>query len=162
RPGVKELTSADLIRASGKCAECHIQEQYSVVHEYGLSVHAKKDINCLQCHQPAEGQKGTDHHGFVITTQMTAGNCRGCHQTEYAQSPPSRHAAPPWPAVYGRDALTAEQVAQGEKHHPGSCDRPANPLVGKEGALAAEAGCVKCHAVGKPNDDGTIGTCTAC
>src|SRR5262249_14987636 len=27
---------------------------------------------------------------------------------------------------------------------------------------AAPAGCNKCHAVGKPNDDGTIGTCTAC
>jgi hypothetical protein len=163
RPGhINEMSSADLIRASGKCAECHIQEHFSIVREYGLSAHASKNINCLQCHQPATNQSGKDHHGFVISTQMTAGNCRSCHETEYEQFAHSRHAAPSWAAVYGRDALSADQIDLGEKHHPGSCNRPANPLVGKEGALAAEAGCVKCHAIGKPNADGTVGTCTAC
>jgi hypothetical protein len=163
RPGkINEMSSADLIRASGKCAECHIQEHYSIVHEYGLSAHARNNINCLQCHQPAANQSDKDHHGFKITTQMTAGNCRSCHEPEYEQFAHSRHAAPAWAAVYGKDALTADQIALGEKHHPGSCNRPPNPLVGKESAMAAEAGCVKCHAVGKPNADGTVGTCTAC
>jgi len=31
---VTEQSTAELIRASGKCAECHITQQYSVVHEY--------------------------------------------------------------------------------------------------------------------------------
>jgi hydroxylamine dehydrogenase len=31
-----------------------------------------------------------------------------------------------------------------------------------EGQAAVGAGCVSCHAVGKPNADGSVGTCTAC
>ena len=50
--------------------------QYSVVHEYEMSMHASKGVNCLDCHQPAAGQEKKDHHGFVISTKLTAGNCR--------------------------------------------------------------------------------------
>jgi hypothetical protein len=159
---VTDQPSAALIRASGKCAECHANQQYAVVHEYELSVHAKKNINCLECHQPATGQKSQDHHGFVISIRVTAANCRSCHEPIYQQYLRSRHAAPSWAAVYGDKDFTAEQVAFSEKFHPGSCKRPANPLTTLEGPVAAKGGCVQCHSVGRPNDDGTIGTCTAC
>jgi hypothetical protein len=166
---VTEQPTAALIRASGKCAECHANLQYSVVHEYELSAHARKNVNCLECHQPAAGQQGTDHHGFVITAHVTAANCRACHETVYQQYLRSRHAAPSWAAVYGDEklapdqpALTAEQVAFAEQFHPGSCKRHAHPLVTLEGKAAATSGCVSCHSVGRPNDDGTLGTCTAC
>jgi hypothetical protein len=161
-PAVTAQPDADLIRASGKCAECHIQQQYSVVHEYALSTHARKNVNCLECHKPADKQKGKDHNGFVIAEHLTAGNCRSCHETIYQEFLRSRHAAPSWAAVYGEKGLSEEQVAFAEKYHPGSCKRGANPLVGKEGQAAAASGCVKCHSVGRPNDDATIGTCTAC
>jgi hydroxylamine dehydrogenase len=151
-----------LVRASGRCAECHINQQYSVVHEYELSVHAQRHINCLECHQPAEGQKGRDHHGFVITKQVTAANCRTCHERIYQQFVRSRHAAPSWAAVYGAKDFTAEQVAFCEQFHPGACKRSANPLADLEGPTAIGAGCLKCHSIGKPNSDGTIGSCTAC
>src|SRR5262249_27288192 len=62
--------SAAAVRASGKCAECHTQQQHSVVHEYELSKHAQKNITCLECHQPAAGQEKTDHHGFVISNTV--------------------------------------------------------------------------------------------
>ena len=159
---VTDKPSAALIRASGKCAECHREMHYSVVHEFELSVHNEKKINCLECHQPAENQESKDHHGFLIATRLTAGNCRSCHEPIYQQFLRSRHAAPSWAAVYGEKGLSAEQVAFGEKNHPGSCKRSANPLVEREGQAASDAGCVKCHSVGRPNTDGTIGTCTAC
>jgi nitrate/TMAO reductase-like tetraheme cytochrome c subunit len=163
RPSVvTDQPSAALIRASGRCAECHANQQYSIVHEYELSAHARKRVNCLECHQPAEGQSKRDHHGFVINTQVTAANCRTCHERVYQQFVRSRHAAPSWAAVYGDKDFTAEQVSFSEKFHPGACKRPANPLVEREGGAAVVAGCAKCHAVGKPNADGTIGTCTAC
>jgi len=58
RPKIEtEEPSADLVRATGKCAECHSRTQYSVVHEYEMSMHAKKGVNCLDCHQPANGQE---------------------------------------------------------------------------------------------------------
>jgi hydroxylamine dehydrogenase len=163
RPSAEsEQPTPALIRASGRCAECHSNQQYSVVHEYELSAHARKGISCLECHQPAEGQKGHDHHGFSINAQVTAANCRTCHERVYQQYVRSRHAAVSWAAVYGEKDFTAEQVAQAEQFHPGFCKRPANALASREGGQAISGGCVKCHAVGKPNADGSIGTCTAC
>ena len=37
-----EQPSADLVRATGKCAECHARTQYSVVHEYEMSTARQK------------------------------------------------------------------------------------------------------------------------
>ena len=163
RPRVETTQpSAEFVRASGKCAECHIQQQYSVVHEYEMSVHAQKGINCLDCHKPAEGQQKKDHHGFVVSTKLTAGNCRSCHEPIYQEFLRSRHAAPSWAAVYGEAGLKPEQVAFSEQFQPGGTRRPPHPLTAIEGPSATTSGCAQCHAVGKPNNDGTIGTCTAC
>jgi hypothetical protein len=159
---VTDQPTAALIRASGRCAECHRNQHFSVVQEYELSVHAQRHVSCLECHQPAEGQKGHDHHGFVLSAQVTAASCRTCHERAYQQFVRSRHAAPSWAAVYGAKDFTAEQVSFSEQYHPGACKRPPNPLAAVEGPTAIGAGCIKCHSVGKPNADGTIGTCTAC
>jgi nitrate/TMAO reductase-like tetraheme cytochrome c subunit len=140
RPKVDtEQPTADFVRASGKCAECHARLQYSVVHEYEMSAHAKKGVNCLDCHQPTEGQQKKDHHGFVISTKLTAGNCRGCHEGIYQEFLHSRHAAPSWAAIYGEKGLSPAQVSFSEQYQPGGTKRPPHP-----------------------NDDGTIGTCTNC
>jgi nitrate/TMAO reductase-like tetraheme cytochrome c subunit len=163
RPKVEtEQPTADFVRASGKCAECHARLQYSVVHEYEMSAHAKKGITCLDCHQPSEGQQKKDHHGFVISTHLTAGNCRSCHEGVYQEFLHSRHAAPSWAAIYGEKGLTPEQVAFSEQFQPGGTKRPPHPFVNAEGGAAMVSGCEQCHAVGKPNDDGTIGSCTNC
>lgn len=154
--------TADLVRASGKCAECHSRQQYSVVHEYELSAHARKGVNCLDCHQPADKQEKKDHHGFVIAGQLTPGNCRGCHENIYQEFLRSRHAAPAWGAVYGEKGLSPEQVNFSEQYQPGGTRRPPHPFVTLEGASAMTSGCVQCHSVGRPNPDGTIGNCTAC
>jgi hydroxylamine dehydrogenase len=163
RPRVEtEQPTAALVRASGKCAECHLRTQYSVVHEYEMSVHAQKGVNCLDCHQPASGQEKKDHHGFVISAKLTAGNCRSCHESIYQQFLHSRHAATAWAAVYGEKGLSPEQVNFSETYQPGGARRPPHPFVQLEGGSAMASGCEQCHSVGKPNTDGTIGTCTAC
>lgn len=168
RPAVEtEQPSEAFVKATGKCAECHSRLQYSVVHEYGMSAHARKGVNCLECHQPVDGQKSAEHHGFTISKGLTSANCKGCHPQEYEQFARSRHGAPSWAAVYGEAGskdhpITPEQVALAEKFHPGSCKRPPNPLVSLEGPSSVQSGCVSCHSVGRPNADGSIGTCTAC
>ena len=163
RPGVEtQQPTADFVRASGKCAECHARLQYSVVHEYEMSTHARKGVNCLDCHQPGTGQEKLDHHGFVIAKHLTAGNCRSCHEQEYQEFLRSRHAAPSWAAVYGEKGLTPEQVSFSEQYQPGGTRRLPHPFVIAEGKSAMTSGCEQCHSIGKPNDDGTIGTCTAC
>jgi hypothetical protein len=163
RPKVEtDQPTADFVRASGKCAECHARLQYSVVHEYEMSAHARKGVNCLDCHQPATGQEKVDHHGFTISKHLTAGNCRSCHENIYQEFLRSRHAAPSWAAVFGAAGLSKEQVAFSEQFQPGATNRAPNPLVTPEGHPAVNSGCEQCHAVGKPNDDGTIGSCTQC
>ena len=163
RPKVEsEQPSAALVRATGKCAECHARTQYSVVHEYEMSRHAAKGINCLDCHQPAANQEKKDHHGFNISTKLTPGNCRSCHESIYQQFLHSRHAATAWAAIYGEKGLTPEQVNFSETYQPGGTRRPPHPFVQLEGGPAMASGCEQCHSVGKPNSDGTIGNCTAC
>src|SRR5438445_30977 len=163
RPRVEtDQPTPDLVRATGKCAECHARTQYSVVHEYEMRAHARKGINCLECHQPAAGQDKKDHHGFVIATKLTAGNCRSCHETIYQQFLHSRHAAPSWAAIYGEKGLSPEQVNFSETYQPGGTKRPPHPFVQLEGGSAMTSGCEQCHSVGRPNSHGTLGTCTAC
>ena len=95
---IVEQPSAAFIRASGKCAECHRNLQYSIVHEFEMSRHAEKGVTCLDCHQVAQGQTGTNHNSFVISTKLTAANCRSCHEIIYQQFLHSRHAAASWAA----------------------------------------------------------------
>jgi hypothetical protein len=163
RPRVEvEQTSAAAVQATGKCAECHIRQQYSVVHEFEMSRHAQRGVTCLDCHQPASSQHGQEHHGFMIVTRLTSGNCRSCHESIYDEFLRSRHAAVSWAAVFGAPGLSAAQVTFAERYQPGYAQRPPHPLVALEGGSATTSGCANCHSIGKPNDDGTIGTCTSC
>jgi cytochrome c1 len=163
RPAVEtDQPTADLVSATGKCAACHRRETSAVVHQFERSRHARVGVNCLDCHRAVEGQTGKAHHGFEITSALTSKNCAQCHSTEYDQFERSRHAAPAWAAVAGRGAFTAEQLARAERQHPGAVDRAANALANLEGQAAITKGCEGCHSVGKPNADGSFGTCTPC
>jgi formate-dependent nitrite reductase cytochrome c552 subunit len=163
RPRVEtEQPKAEFVRASGKCAECHARTQYSIVHEYEMSKHAQRGVNCLDCHQPASKQKGKEHNGFTIVSSLTAGNCRRCHEDIYQQFLRSRHAAVAWAAVRGDKAFTPEQVNFAETYQPGGVKRPPHAFTTLEGPSAMTSGCEQCHSIGKPNDDDTVGNCTAC
>ncbi|MHB1559566.1 MAG: multiheme c-type cytochrome [Isosphaeraceae bacterium] len=163
RPGLDLAhPTAALVRATGKCAECHRQETSAVVHEFEMSRHNAVGVNCLECHRPVDGQEALDHRGFTISRTMTAANCKQCHQTEYDQYLRSRHAAPAWASVSGKGEFTAEQVAFSERFHKGAVDRKPMAIAEREGPVAVSKGCQKCHEVGRPNKDGSIGTCTAC
>lgn len=167
RPPVEtEQRAAANVRATGKCAECHSRETPAIVHEYEMSRHAKVGTNCLDCHQPSPGQERIDHRGFVIAKNLTAANCARCHATQYRQFVRSRHAAPSWAAVSGPVGFTPEQIKAAEQYHPGAVNRPANPIavleLGTAGNSALASGCEKCHAIGRPNADGSIGSCTNC
>ena len=154
--------SPDFVRATGKCATCHRRETAAVVHQFEHSEHAKQGVTCLDCHQAAENQETQAHRGFTIAKHLTAKNCSGCHSTEYKQFLRSRHAAPAWAAVTGAKDFTLEQIAFAEKYHKGAVNRPANRLAIAEGESAINVGCLGCHDIGKPNTDGSIGTCTDC
>jgi len=163
RPAIQvQQPSVAFVKASGKCAECHRNLQYSVVHEFEMSKHAAKGVTCLDCHQVAQGQSGTNHNGFVINLGVTPANCKTCHAAVYEQFARSRHAAPSWVAVVGNHDFSPAETERMEKFHPGSMKRPANALTGLIGWPGVKSGCISCHAIGKPNTDGTIGNCIYC
>lgn len=157
-----EQPKAEFVRAAGKCATCHRRETAAVVHQFERSRHAKNGVNCLDCHQALEGQEQQAHNGFTIAKALTAKNCSQCHTTEYNQFIKSRHAAPAWAAVRGKQDFTVEQIQFAETYHEGAVNRAANQLAQKEGQSAIDVGCLGCHDIGKPNSDGSIGTCTHC
>jgi hypothetical protein len=154
--------NVQLIRATGKCAECHRAETAAVVHEFEMSRHNAAGVTCMNCHEPKEGQEAFDHKGFRMAKKVTSLSCKQCHPNEVEQYMRSRHAAPAWAAVTGPGDFTPEQIAFAEAHNPGAVDRPAHALVEVQGPAAITKGCQKCHDIGRPNADGSIGQCTAC
>jgi hypothetical protein len=163
RPEVeRQQPTPALVEATGKCAECHRRETSAIVVEFEQSRHAQKGINCLDCHHPVANQPAIDHNGFVIAKALTSANCAQCHRTEYDQFARSRHAAPAWASVNGSKDFTAEQLDFGERYHPSWVKRAAMSIGGVEGPTAILGGCNACHVIGKPNADGTLGSCTQC
>ncbi len=163
RPAVETAQpSADFVRATGRCASCHLEETGAIVHQFERSAHAQRGVTCLDCHQVLNDQVALDHRGFTITREPTSQNCAACHATQYDQFVRSRHAAPAWAAVQGGSDFSQDIVAAAEALHPGAVDRAPNQLVLLEGAAATEVGCQGCHDIGQPNLDGSIGKCTEC
>ncbi len=154
--------TAEFAKATGKCAECHRRETSAIVYEFEHSKHAANGVTCLDCHHAAPGQESIEHRAFQIAKTLTAKNCAQCHTTEYEQYARSRHAAPAWAAVNGTSGMSADQIAHGERFHPGWVNRAPMPIGLVEGPVAMGAGCDACHSIGKPNADGSFGTCTNC
>jgi len=161
RVGLDQPT-AELASATGRCAACHRNETSAVVHQYERSKHASVGVNCLQCHRPVEGQTPTEHNGFTIATRLTSANCKQCHPTEYAQFERSRHGLPAFAAVEGVASASEAQITLAERYHPGAVRRPPNALAIQQGGGVKVKGCVACHEIGRPNPDGSVGTCTQC
>ena len=121
-----------LIRATGKCADCHRDETAAVVHEFEMSRHNAAGVNCLHCHQPVDGQEVLDHKDFQITRTVTSANCKQCHPEQYEQYLKSRHAAPAWAAVSGKDDFTDGTDPGVREISPWRC-RPTGECAGAYG-----------------------------
>lgn len=148
RPEGDAKPTAVEVEATGKCAECHVNVTKGVIEHYKKSKHVRANVTCFDCHKPQSGQETLDHNGFVLAKHLTSKNCSSCHPDQYRQYATSRHAAPSWAAVHG-DAKATPPV-------------PPHPLLVLEGEAATKAGCDTCHAIGRPNADGSFGQCTEC
>jgi hypothetical protein len=157
----KSRLTAEEARAAGKCAQCHRRETPAIVETFEKSPHAEH-VNCLDCHKPLPGQEVMEHKGFEVVRVVTAGNCAECHAEEYREFTRSRHGAPAWTAVMGKEAFTRAQYEYAYKYHPEAMDRGPNALGRLEGIGAVENGCGTCHEIGAPNADGSVGNCNKC
>ena len=160
--GEMKRPTAEAVKGTGKCIECHREQTAGIVRQWQDSRHAEAGITCFDCHKPRDQEHQLEHKGFQITRFVTSGTCADCHKREYAEFQKSRHAVAAWTAVRGNQDFTPAQLAEARKYHPEAIDRPPNPLPLLEGSGALQIGCKACHEVGAPNYDGSIGNCTKC
>lgn len=154
--------SADEVKGTGRCVECHRLQTPGIVRQWQDSKHASVGVSCFDCHKPRDQAHKMEHKGFEITRGVTSGTCSECHRREYDEFQRSRHSVSSWTAVAGNKDFTPAQLEEARRYHPEAVDRPPHPLVALEGKGALAAGCQACHEVGAPNYDGSIGNCTKC
>ncbi len=164
RPAVQtSRLSPEEVSGSGRCIECHARETGAITVQFEDSKHAKVGVTCLDCHKPLPKQDKLEHHGFEVVHEVTAGNCQGCHSTQYKEMMRSRHGAPAFAAVMGGEVFKGLRDAEPAfQFHKAAMNRGPNKLAILEGTGTRDTGCISCHSIGQPNKDESIGDCSAC
>ncbi len=157
-----------LSKVSATCTSCHVEDNRSIIQQWGLSKHYGANVGCYECHQAEKGDPDAFmHKKYLISTLVTPKDCARCHEPEAKQFAESSHAKAASNLEGSAPHFLATMV-QGDQS--------------EEGTLAATSGCVKCHGsqvkvnasgklngttwpnsgIGRVNPDGSLGTCTAC
>lgn len=155
-----------LARSRDECVVCHLSASAGIVEQYGRSSMAAAEVTCRNCHEVPSDYPGASLHmdEFYILSEPTPGICRNCHEEEVAQFYESRHSAPAYAAIEGTDSFTPAQMEiynaiPGSSVHGNIARRFMLALQGPE---LTRFSCLSCHAIGKPQPDGSIGECQQC
>jgi hydroxylamine dehydrogenase len=155
--------------SADKCAACHKRVTPDIVEQFSKSTMARTGVRCTDCHLVDKSNpNGKEHQGFFITSSPTPQQCANCHPAETKQFEHSRHSAPAWVALSGLSDFNSSQKSQIEKipevnrESSGIITATRNSLFDIEGPSVTKAACQTCHAIGKPNKDGSIGNCNKC
>ncbi len=152
-----------------KCATCHQRVSPDIVHQYAAGAMARSGVTCEDCHVLPRGDSlGHEHEGFWVTAAPTPRQCGRCHVREAAEFVRSRHAGPAWMALSGWSDFTpaqraaTEQIAELTRGPNGIPTATRNAIFDMEGPSVTAAACQRCHEIGRPNADGSIGNCNKC
>jgi hydroxylamine dehydrogenase len=162
-------TGAVAYTGGDKCATCHQRVSPDIVHQFAAGAMARAGVTCEDCHVLPRGDPlAHEHEGFLITSAPTPKQCGRCHVREAAEYIRSRHAGPAWMALSGWSDFTpaqraqTEQIAELTRGPNGIPTATRNAIFDLEGPSVTPAACQSCHAIGRPNHDGSIGDCTKC
>ncbi len=170
-PSGGETTKVSQVSFSGgdKCATCHERVTPDIVNQFASSTMAKAGVKCEDCHVVERANPtGHEHEGFFITYSPTPKQCGRCHVRETDQFEHSRHAGPAWMALTGFDDFTpsqkklTEEIPELTRGPNGIPTATRNALFDMEGPDITPAACQRCHSIGEPNADGSIGNCSKC
>jgi len=152
---------------SQACVECHKDTTPGLYQQWGYSKHFRGNVGCFECHGAGTTETNAlEHYGYTIHVIVTPKDCGRCHATEYDQFENSHHAKAA--EILGSlDNELAEVVEGNTKFH------------GRSALLVN--GCKQCHGsvikldkgqptadtwpndgIGRINEDGSRGSCTAC
>ncbi len=153
-----------LAGSTDSCVTCHRRASPGIVDQYGRSAMAAAKVTCQDCHAvPADYPGAEQHEGATILASPTPARCQRCHEREVAQFNQSRHSVPAFVAYAGTAALTPpfrklyDAIPEGQP-----TDKVRNALFAIEGKDITDFACVKCHEVGEPRLDGSVGKCQKC
>jgi len=170
-PGTIDVkTNAVVFNSADKCATCHRRVTPDIVNQFAMSTMARAGVKCTDCHVVEKSNPmGKEHEGFFITTSPTPKQCAKCHPAETRQFDHSRHGAPAWMALNGfedfskaQQKFVDENIPEANRGPNGIITAMRNSLFDVEGPSVTPAACQSCHAIGKPNKDGSIGNCNKC
>lgn len=154
-----------LARSTNECVTCHEDTTPGIVSQYGHSTMAAADVACEDCHEVNEDHPGAvEHEGTFVLASPTSAMCEDCHQAEVAQFNASRHGIPAFVAMVGLEGLSDDQLAL-YNSIPEAKPAPnemRNALYELEGPAITEFACERCHNIGAPAPDGSIGQCQKC
>ena len=154
-----------LSELEASCIACHAQEEPGKVHDWSLSLHARANVTCVDCHSAQLTDKdamdcpGTKaHKNIKISPVVTPRDCGRCHPREASQFGLSKHART-W------------EIQAVEIKDPW--------LKGMNSSVERATGCYVCHGsdissgvlttenwpnsgCGRRNPDGSLGACVIC
>lgn len=155
--------------SADKCASCHKRVTPDIVEQFSKSTMARAGVRCIDCHVVDKpNPMGKEHQGFFIVAAPTPKQCANCHPAEFKQFEHSRHGAPAWVALTGLSEFNSDQkrlieeIPEVNREPNGIITATRNSLFDIEGTSVTKAACQTCHAIGKPNADGSIGNCNKC
>jgi hydroxylamine dehydrogenase len=154
-----------LANSSDACVACHRNATPGIVDQFGHSTMAAAKVSCRDCHEVKADYPGAvEHQGTYVLQQPTTAMCQKCHQSEVAQFMQSRHSLPAWVAFAGSKDLSPDLQAKYQAVPEGqfSPDKSRNAIGAMEGPDITRFACESCHAVGRPNVDGSVGKCSTC
>jgi hydroxylamine dehydrogenase len=154
-----------LAESQDQCVVCHRTSTPGIVEQFGTSTMADAKVGCRDCHEvKADYPQAVEHEGTFVLASPTPAKCQRCHGPEVAQFYQSRHSLPAYVAVAGSTELSPEFMAMYQAIPEGSFapDKMRNALFALEGPDVTRFACSKCHGVGQPRADGSVGQCQKC
>jgi len=152
---------------SQECIDCHKDTSPGIYQQWGYSKHFRGNIGCFECHGAGTTDSNAlEHNGYRIHVIVTPKDCGRCHATEFTQFENSHHAKAA--QILGSLDNELAEVVEG------------NTAFHGRSALLVN-GCKQCHGsivkiengkptvdtwpnygIGRINEDGSLGSCTAC
>ncbi len=165
KPEKELVVQRGLTSAEKECIECHAKNDVGKVHDWSLSLHARANVTCLDCHRAKLTDKdaldcpGTQKHADIkISPIVSPQDCSKCHPMEFKEFSVSKHART-W-------EIQTDRIKDAW-------------LKGMANEIERVTGCYACHGsdisdgkltvmnwpnegCGRKNPDGSLGSCVIC
>ncbi len=154
-----------------RCAACHHRSTPGIVDQWASSRHGIRGVTCRSCHEVDEDDPyAIEHIGTYVSPIVTPRVCGQCHPSAVEEYERSRHSLPAWASLNGtadfehdEELMALWESREDTPDVNGDLVLPRRAdLYEIEGPEITELACQRCHEIGRPNLDGSVGLCSKC